>query len=280
MYAALLDELPDHPPPVTRPLAERKQVTVLFCDVESSMALAGSLGPEAWRSIMARFFELFRVEIERFGGTVDKFTGDGAMALFGAPVAHEDHAVRACHAALALRGRVFRLASQLEAEHEIAFEVRTGLNSGEVVVGSVDDSAGGYTAIGTAVGLASRMEALAAPGETCLTEHTARLVRTRFELGDMGEVEVKGMHFPIRAYSLLGEVSAGSRGWAASAPLVARSAEMAALEEVTVAIRELLHGREVTTAGKHVHLDAGHRRPVHQRQRLADPGKRRRADLR
>ena len=136
----------------TELLAERKQVTVLFCDVADSLSLAGSLDPEVWRSILTDFLEIFREEIERLDGTVDKFTGDGAMAIFGAPVAQEDHAVRACRVALRLRDRLDCFGVRLKAEHGITFAVRTGINSGEVVVGAVEASGANYTAIGPRTG--------------------------------------------------------------------------------------------------------------------------------
>jgi class 3 adenylate cyclase len=118
---------------------ERKQVTVLFADVTGSMALAESVDPEAWQRIMDRFFVLLCDGVHRFEGTVNKFTGDGIMALFGAPIAHEDHARRACYAALHLRDELARYAAELRREHGLSFSVRMGLNSGEVVVGRIGD---------------------------------------------------------------------------------------------------------------------------------------------
>jgi class 3 adenylate cyclase len=156
---------------------ERKQVTVLFCDVKESMTLAAAFGAEEWRRIMGGFLDVLCEGVHRFEGTVNQFTGDGMMALFGAPIAHEDHARRACHAALVLAGAVADFADVLAREQGLAFDVRFGLNSGDVVVGAIgDDLHMDYTAIGHTVGLAQRMEALAAPGHVYLTEHTARLV--------------------------------------------------------------------------------------------------------
>ena len=140
--------------------AERKQVTVLFADVMGSMDLAEQHDPEDWRKIMQRFFSILADAVTEFEGTVDKFTGDGIMAVFGAPVAHEDHARRACYAALRMLDDVAGYAAELRREEGLNFSVRIGLNSGEVVAGAIGDAAGGdYTAIGHTVGLAQRMEA-------------------------------------------------------------------------------------------------------------------------
>jgi class 3 adenylate cyclase len=151
--------------PKTTVEGERKQVTVLFVDVTGSMELAEQLDPEAWSQIMQRFFRIFSDGIERFEGFVDKFTGDGGMALFGAPVAHEDHAQRACYAALHLRDAARSYASDVRTQHGVPFAVRIGLNSGEVVVGRIGDGLRmEFTAQGHVVGLAQRMEALAESG--------------------------------------------------------------------------------------------------------------------
>src|SRR4051812_38900555 len=166
---------------------ERKQVTVLFADVMSSMELAERCDPEVWRRIMDRFVAILSEGVHRFEGTVDKFTGDGVMALFGAPIAHEDHAVRACYAALQLTDAIAGYATELSRTEGLSFSVRMGINSGEVVVGSIgEDLAMDYTAIGHTVGLAQRMEQLAEPGTVYLTQHTAALVHGYFQLRDLG----------------------------------------------------------------------------------------------
>jgi len=184
---------------------EHKQVTVLFCDVVGSMKLSERADPEQWQGIMDRFFAILSAGIHRFEGTVDKFTGDGVMAIFGAPIAHEDHAARACHAALHLREELAPFSAELRRESGINFSVRIGLNSGEVVVGSIgEDLAMNYTAIGHTVGLAQRMEALAEPGEAYLTEYTAALVEGYFELTDLGQFKVEGVAEPLRVYELAG----------------------------------------------------------------------------
>ena len=128
---------------------ERKQVTVLFADVVGSMELASQTDPEAWRGIMKRLFSLSCDAVHRYEGTVDKFTGDGMMAIFGAPIAHEDHARRACYAALELQERLTAYAEELRSEQDLELAIRIGLNSGEVVVGAIgDDLEMDYTAIG------------------------------------------------------------------------------------------------------------------------------------
>src|SRR4051794_10906641 len=202
---------------------ERKQVTVLFADVMGSMELAEQSDPEEWRTIMARFFSILCEGVHRFEGTVDKFTGDGIMAIFGAPVAHEDHARRACYAALHLQRELASYAAELRRTKGISFSVRTGLNSGEVVVGAIgDDLEMDYTAIGYTVGLAQRMEQLAAADRIYLTEDTAALVEAHVALTDLGEFGVKGTSRSLRVYELTGAGAAGSRRGAPRARGVSR----------------------------------------------------------
>jgi class 3 adenylate cyclase/tetratricopeptide (TPR) repeat protein len=209
-------ELPEHLSRKIRDQAaglagERKQVTVLFADVMGSMELAERLDPEQWRRIMERFFAILCEGVHRFEGTVDKFTGDGIMALFGAPIAHEDHAQRACYAALHLQEQLVSHAAEIRQEHGLNFSVRMGLNSGDVVVGSIGaDMTMEYTAIGHTVGLAQRMEQLAAPGTAYLTEHTASLVEGYLALNDLGESKVKGASQPLGVFELTG--IGGARG--------------------------------------------------------------------
>jgi len=214
---------------------ERKQVTVLFADVKGSMELAEQLDPEDWHQIMDRFFQVLAEGVHRFEGTVNQYTGDGIMALFGAPIAHEDHAQRACWAALHLRDEVRRYADELRTARGLNFAVRMGINSGEVVVGRIgDDLRMDYTALGHTVGLAQRMEQLAEPGKPLLTERTAKLVTGFFSVRDLGPSRVKGMTEPVRLYELEGagplrtrfDVSR-ARGLAR---FVGRAPEMAALE--------------------------------------------------
>ena len=184
---------------------ERKQVTVLFADVKGSMELAEQVDPEEWHKILDRFFQILTDGVHRFEGTVNQYTGDGIMALFGAPIAHEDHAQRACYAALRLGEDLQRYGQDLKRQRGLQFAVRIGLNSGEVVVGKIgDDLRMDYTAQGHTVGLAQRMEQLADPGKAYLSEHTARLVEGLFRLGDLGLFTLKGVHDPLHVYELQG----------------------------------------------------------------------------
>ncbi len=221
---------------------ERKQVTVLFADVKGSMELAEQMDPEEWSRVMQRFFRMLADGVERFEGFVDKFTGDGIMALFGAPITHEDHAQRACYAALQLQEHLRAQADQLRLQSGLSFSVRIGLNSGEVVVGSIgDDLRMEYTAQGYVVGLASRMEQICEPGRVYLTEHTARLVDGYFELRDLGETRVKGVSRPIRVHELLGVGALRTRFDLSRArglsKFVGRQTEMQILEQALVDAR-------------------------------------------
>ncbi len=185
-------------------VGERKQVTVLFCDLESSMERSQRLDPDAWHELMDRFFRLIAGCVHRYEGTIDKFTGDGAMAIFGAPIAHEDHAQRACRAALALRDELAGLDAELRGAGRGDFPVRIGLNSGEVVVASVGERGQmEYTAHGHAVGLAQRIETAAEPGRVTISGSTARLLGGRFELAALGSWELKGHDRPVEVFELL-----------------------------------------------------------------------------
>jgi class 3 adenylate cyclase/tetratricopeptide (TPR) repeat protein len=182
---------------------ERKQVTVLFADVKGSMELAEQTGPEEWHRILDRFFQILASGVHRFEGTVNQYTGDGIMALFGAPIAHEDHAQRACWTALHLRDELKRYADELRVERGLGFSTRMGINSGEVVVGKIgDDLRMDYTAQGHTVGLAARMEELAAPDRAYLTQHTAALVGGYFELNDLGASRIRGQAEPVGVFEL------------------------------------------------------------------------------
>src|SRR5437867_2493247 len=184
---------------------ERKQVTVLFADVKASMELAEQLHPEEWHEIMDGLFQLLAERVHRFEGTLNQFTGHGIMALVGAPIAHEDHAQRACWAALHLRGELRRYAAEFKRTRGFGFAVRMGLNSGEVVVGRIgDDLRMDYTALGHTVGLAQRMEQLADPGCIYLAENTAALVTGYFQLRDLGRFTLKGVREPVLVYELEG----------------------------------------------------------------------------
>jgi adenylate cyclase len=204
------------------PDGECKWVSVLFADVAGSMTRAESLGPEQWATLMNRFFSAGADAVTQAGGTVDKFTGDGIMAVFGAPVAQEDHARRACLAALAL----VRVAGELE------LPLRVGIHSGEVVAGDVGAGRfGERTALGHAVGLAQRMENLADIGGVCLTERTAELVAGHFRLSDRGLHDVKGASRPVGVFALVGPQFRPAGTVRTATPLVGRQAELTVLED-------------------------------------------------
>jgi class 3 adenylate cyclase/tetratricopeptide (TPR) repeat protein len=182
---------------------ERKQVTVLFADVRGSMELSEGVDPEDWHHILDRFFQILADGVHRFEGTVNQYTGDGIMALFGAPIAHEDHAHRACWAALHLRSALGAYSDELRVQRGLDFSVRLGINSGEVVVGKIgDDLRMDYTAQGQTVGLAARMEHVAAANTVTLSGETARLVEGWFELRSLGETDVKGVSQPVPVFEL------------------------------------------------------------------------------
>jgi class 3 adenylate cyclase/tetratricopeptide (TPR) repeat protein len=182
---------------------ESKQVTVLFADVNGSMELAGQLDPEEWHRILERFFEILAEGVHRFEGTINQYTGDGIMALFGAPIAHEDHAQRACYAALHLRDALRRYADELRLERGLSLATRMGLNSGEVVVGKIgDDLRMDYTAQGQVVHMAQRMEQLAESGRVYLAQQIADRVSGYFRLREVGPTRIKGLEDPQLVYEL------------------------------------------------------------------------------
>ena len=187
---------------VVDPPAEHKQVTVLFADVVRSMDLAAVLDSERLREVMGDLFNLCGAVIQRYGGTVDKFTGDGIMALFGAPIALEDHAVRACVAALEIQREASRLADDVQRRDGVVLTLRVGLNSGDVVVGQIGSSPASYTAIGVHVGMAQRMESVAPPGGVMLSEAMSRLVEHVAVLDHPAMVTIKGANEPMPARRL------------------------------------------------------------------------------
>jgi adenylate cyclase len=183
--------------------AEYKQVTVLFADVVRSMDIAASLGPERLREVMTELVDRAVAAVQHYGGTVDKFTGDGIMALFGAPIALEHHAYRACLAALEIQQVARQVAIEVERRDGIDLRVRVGLNSGQVIAGEVGATHLGYTAVGEQVGMAQRMESVAPPGGVMLSESTARLVEDRVVLGERETVHIKGVDVGVPARRLL-----------------------------------------------------------------------------
>jgi class 3 adenylate cyclase len=227
--------------------AEYKQVTVLFADVVHSMDIAAAVGAERLREIMVELVERSAAVVQRFGGTVDKFTGDGMMAVFGAPVALEDHAVRACLAALGVQEEAKRLAVQVRERDGVDLLLRVGLNSGEVIAGEIGSGPFGYTAVGEQVGMAQRMESVAAPGGVMLSASTARLVEGAATLSDVELVQIKGADAPVPANRLLSMAERPALGRSES-NLVGRRWEMSAVEGLMDRAVEG-HGAVVTVVG-------------------------------
>jgi class 3 adenylate cyclase len=212
--------------------AEYKQVTVLFADVVGSMDIAAAVGAERLREIMTELVDRASVVVRRYGGTVDKFTGDGIMAVFGAPIALEDHAVRACLAALGIHEETVRLATEVKDRDGIDLQLRVGLNSGQVIAGEIGSGALGYTTIGEQVGMAQRMESVAPPGGVMLSASTARLVEGAATLDESQHVQIKGADEPVAAYRLLGMGDGHRAGGRAESNLVGRRWELSAIESL------------------------------------------------
>jgi class 3 adenylate cyclase len=183
---------------------ERKQVTVLFADLKGSMELLADRDPEEARAILDPVLERMMAAVHRYEGTVNQVMGDGIMALFGAPIAHEDHAVRACYAALRMQDAVKQYAAEVQRTRGVPIHIRVGLNSGEVVVRSIgSDLHMDYTAVGQTTHLAARMEQMAMPGSILITADTLRLVEGYIEVTPLGPVPVKGLPEPVEIYELL-----------------------------------------------------------------------------
>jgi class 3 adenylate cyclase/tetratricopeptide (TPR) repeat protein len=252
---------------------ERRQVTVLFTDVAGFTPLAEKLDPEDVHRIMDRCFELITAEVHRFEGTINQYTGDGVMALFGAPISHEDGPRRAVHAALGIQRALTDFGTELQAQGGPLLQMRIGINSGPVVVGRIgDDLRMDYTAVGDTTNLAARMQQLARPGSVVVSEATHKAASAFFETLDLGEVQVKG-HAPVRAWEVLRSRLRRSRFDAAVerglTPLVGRVHEVAALVERFVEAKAG-HGQVVSISG-----DAGigkSRLLLEFRRRLAEAG--------
>jgi class 3 adenylate cyclase len=220
----------DAPAAVSGGSAEYKQVTVLFADVVRSMDMAAAVDTEQLREIMIDLVDRVTAVVHHYGGTMDKFTGDGVMALFGAPVALEDHAFRACLAGLAIQEEAKRLAVEVQNRDRVALQLRVGLNSGLVIAGDIGSESLGYTAVGEQVGLAQRMESVAAPGGVMLSESTARLVEHAAVFGEPELVRIKGTDVPVPARRLFEMRPSHGVVTRPEASLVGRRWEMAALD--------------------------------------------------
>jgi class 3 adenylate cyclase len=184
---------------------ERRQVTVLFADLKGSLELLADRDPEEARAILDPVLERMMAAVHRYEGTVNQVMGDGIMALFGAPVAHEDHAVRACYAALAMQTSVKHYAAEVQRTRGVPIHVRVGLNSGEVVVRAIgSDLHMDYTAVGQTTHLAARMEQMAMPGSILITAEVLRLVEGYVQVTSLGPVPIKGLPDPAEVYEVSG----------------------------------------------------------------------------
>ena len=215
---------------------ERKRVSVLFADLKGSLELLADRDPEQARALLDPVIELMMECVHRFEGTVSHILGDGIMALFGAPLAHEDHAVRACYAALAMQEAIRRHNEGVRRSLGIELQIRIGVNSGEVVVRSISsDLHMDYSAIGQTTHLASRMEQLAVPGTIRITSDTLRLAEEFVRVRPLGPVPVKGLREPMEVFELVGAASMPRRWQARAArgltPFVGREAELEALRQ-------------------------------------------------
>jgi class 3 adenylate cyclase len=228
--------------------AEYKQVTVLFADVVRSMDIAAVVGPERLREIMTDLADRCAAVVKRYGGTVDKFTGDGIMAVFGAPAALEDHAVRACLAALGIQQETQRVALDVQERDGLDFQLRVGLNSGQVIAGEIGSGPFGYTAVGDQVGMAQRMESVAPPGGVMLSASTARLVDGAAALGEPELVQIKGVDEPVLARRLLGMEQRHRDVRRGESNLVGRRWELSAIESLLDRAVDG-HGAVVTVVG-------------------------------
>src|SRR5262249_19646345 len=224
---------------------ERKQVTVLFADLKGSMELLAERDPEEARQLLDPVLDRMMAAVHQYEGTVNQVMGDGIMALFGAPLAHEDHAVRACYAALRMQERVARYADELRRRHGADVQIRVGINSGEVVVRSIGtDLHMDYSAVGHTTHLAGRMQQLARPGTTLLTDATLASAEGYVEVKALGPTPVRGLSEPVPIYEMVRAGSARTRLHASMARgltrFVGRDAE---IDQLRVALTEAGAGR-------------------------------------
>ena len=233
---------------------ERKQVTVLFADLTNSVGLAEAVDPEEMHRLMDRAFQLMLAEVHRFEGTVNQFTGDGIMALFGAPVALEDAPVAAVRAALGIQRALEPLHHERREAGQGAFRMRVGIHTGPVVVGRIgDDLRMDYTAVGDTTNLAARLQQAARPGCVVISDTTRRLCEGFFDLAPLGELQLKGRSQPVAAFEVTGERPVESRLDARASvgltPLVGRERELADLHKAFESTRAG-HGQVVFLVGE------------------------------
>ena len=233
---------------------ERKQVTVMFADITGSLALIEGLDPEEAKQRLDPVLCLMMEAVHRYEGTVNQVLGDGIMALFGAPVAHEDHALRACYAALAMQEALRRYSAEVRQTQGLTVRIRIGFNSGDVVVQAIgNDLSMDYSAIGQTVHLASRMEQLATPGSILLPAATLNLVEGLVQVNAVGAVAVKGLSTPVEVFELVGATVV--RPWLRDAVaqgltrFVGRHIELQALGEALARTVDE-HGQLVAVSGE------------------------------
>jgi len=233
---------------------ERKQVTVLFADIKDSTELIRDLDPEDAQKLLDPAIHIMMESVHRFEGTVNQVLGDGVMSIFGAPIAHEDHAARACYAALAMQTAMQGYTEEVRRSRGLTLRIRVGLNSGEVVVRTIgNDLHMDYSAVGQTTNLASRMEQLADPGRIILTAPTLRLVEGLVQVNHLGPIPVKGMDEPVEVYELTGASSIRRRLQAAVArgltKFVGRDTEIEALNQALDQASDG-HGQIVAAVGE------------------------------
>jgi class 3 adenylate cyclase len=233
---------------------ERKQVTVLFADLKGSTELIAGLDPEAAQTLLDPALHVMMDAVHRYEGTVNQVLGDGIMALFGAPVAHEDHAVRACYAALSMQAALRQYADEVQRAYGLALQMRVGLNAGDVVVRAIgNDLHMDYSAVGQTTHLAARMEQLARPGAVLTTPAVHRLVEGYVQVKPLGPMPIKGLRDPLEVYEVVGAGPVRTRLQAAAArgltPFVGRQTEVVALHQALEQARTG-HGQVVAVLGE------------------------------
>ena len=233
---------------------ERKQVTVLFADLKGSMELLANRDPEEARQLLDPVLERMMAAVHRYEGTVNQVMGDGIMALFGAPLAHEDHAVRACYAALRMQEAVKQYATEVQRTHGVPVQIRVGLNAGEVVVRAIgSDLHMDYTAVGQTTHLAARMEQMALPGSILLTHAVLSLAEGYMQVTALGPIPVKGLAEPVEVFELLGATPVRRRLQAAVARgltrFVGRDQELGVMQQA-LAQAAAGHGQVVALVGE------------------------------
>src|SRR5271166_342543 len=229
-------------------LDERRTVTVLFADLSGYTEIAEKLDPESVKRQLERILERLGEEVERYGGYVDKFIGDNVMAIFGAPVAHGDDAERAVRAGLGMQEAMGEINLPIARQHGVTFELRVGINTGEVLAGRVGE---GYTVIGDSVNVASRLQAAANPGSVTVGESTHRATSEAIEYRPLGEpLELKGKSQPVYAWEALGALASASATEPAGAPLVGRRTELGQLHELLDRVQRRRSPHLVTVIGE------------------------------